>query len=123
MATVGLIQLYSTETGEPLAFMPDGVVQGMRVGGTYGLAVKYLARKNATTMGLLGSGHQARFQVASAQVARPLKHVKRSEVRERQEYCRPDHSPHSHLPNPPAHGRSFFTSSSVRSCCGRYRSA
>jgi alanine dehydrogenase len=74
--TVGLIQLYSTETGEPLAFMPDGVVQGMRVGGTYGLAVKYLARKNATTLGLLGSGHQARYQVAAAQVARPLQYVK-----------------------------------------------
>jgi alanine dehydrogenase len=74
--TVGLIQLYSTETGEPLAFLPDGVVQGMRVGGTYGLAVKYLARKDATTLGLIGSGHQARYQVAAARVARPLTHVK-----------------------------------------------
>ena len=74
--TVGLVQLYSTETGEPLAFMPDGVIQGMRVGGTYGLAVKYLARADASTMGLLGSGWQARFQVAAANVARKLKLVK-----------------------------------------------
>jgi ornithine cyclodeaminase/alanine dehydrogenase-like protein (mu-crystallin family) len=74
--TVGLIQLYSTETGEPLAFLPDGVLQGMRVGGTYGLAIKHLARKDATTLGLIGSGHQARYQVAAAQVARPLAQVK-----------------------------------------------
>ena len=74
--TVGLIQLYSTETGEPLAFMPDGVVQGMRVGGSFGLAAKYLARKDATTVGLLGSGWQARFQVAALKVARPLRLVK-----------------------------------------------
>lgn len=74
--TVGLIQLYSTETGEPLAFMPDGVIQGMRVGASFGLAVKYLARKDASVVGLLGSGWQARFQVAAAQVARPLSLVK-----------------------------------------------
>ncbi len=43
--TVGLIQLYSMETGEPLSFMPDGAVQGMRVGASFGLGVKYLARK------------------------------------------------------------------------------
>lgn len=74
--TVGLVQLYSTDTGEPLAFMPDGVIQGMRVGGTYGLAIKYLARANASTMGLLGSGWQARFQIAAANVGRKLSLVK-----------------------------------------------
>lgn len=74
--TVGLIQLYSTETGEPLAFMPDGVIQGMRVGATFGLAVKYLARRDASVVGLLGSGWQARFQVASGQIARKLTLVK-----------------------------------------------
>jgi len=74
--TVGLIQLYSLETGEPLAFMPDGVLQGTRVGGTYGLALKYLARENAATLGLLGSGWQARFQLAAAGIARKLKRVK-----------------------------------------------
>ena len=74
--TIGLVQLYSTETGEPLAFMPDGMIQGMRVGGTYGLAAKYLARAHASTMGLLGSGWQARFQVAAVKIARDLKLVK-----------------------------------------------
>jgi len=74
--TVGLVQLYSVVTGEPLAFMPDGIIQAMRVGGTYGLAVKYLARSDATRMGLLGSGWQAKFQVAAAAEARRLSVVK-----------------------------------------------
>ncbi|MBM2809813.1 MAG: ornithine cyclodeaminase family protein [Chloroflexi bacterium] len=72
----GLIQLYSMETGEPLAFMPDGVVQGMRVGGTFGLATKHLAREDASVMGLFGSGWQARFQVAATREVRNLKLVK-----------------------------------------------
>jgi alanine dehydrogenase len=74
--TVGLIQLYSVRTGEPLAFMPDGIIQAMRVGATYGLAIKYLARSDSTRMGLLGSGWQAKFQVAAAVEVRPLSVVK-----------------------------------------------
>lgn len=74
--TVGLVQLYSVGTGEPLAFMPDGIIQAMRVGGTYGLAVKYLARSDATRMGLLGSGWQAKFQVAAAAEACRLSVIK-----------------------------------------------
>jgi ornithine cyclodeaminase/alanine dehydrogenase-like protein (mu-crystallin family) len=74
--TVGLIQLYSVETGEPLAFMPDGVIQGMRVGASFGLAAKYLARQDASVMGLVGSGWQARFQVAATRLARRLSLVK-----------------------------------------------
>jgi len=74
--TVGLVQLYSTETGELLSFMPDKVIDGMRVGGTFGLACKYLARKNACVLGLLGSGWQARFQLLAISHVRALKLVK-----------------------------------------------
>src|ERR1700754_3670761 len=43
----GLILLFSTANGAPLAIMPDGVVQRMRVGATNGLAAKHMARKDA----------------------------------------------------------------------------
>ena len=46
-ASVGLVLLFSVDNGEPLAIMPDGVMQRMRVGATNGLGIKYLARKNA----------------------------------------------------------------------------
>lgn len=65
----GSIQLYSTETGEPLAMFPDGVVQRTRVGATNGLALRHLARSDARTLALLGSGWQAGAQLLAADVA------------------------------------------------------
>jgi len=56
---VGLVYLYSTETLELLAIMNDGHLQRMRVAGTTGVAAKYLAREDARTLALLGSGWQA----------------------------------------------------------------
>ena len=63
---VGLILLFSVSTGEPLAIMPDGYVQRMRVGGTSGLGVKYLAREDTKILGIIGSGWQAGAQVLAA---------------------------------------------------------
>jgi ornithine cyclodeaminase/alanine dehydrogenase-like protein (mu-crystallin family) len=57
---VGLVQLFSAETGELLAIMPDGVIQQTRVGVTSALGMKVMARKNSQVMGLIGSGGQAR---------------------------------------------------------------
>jgi alanine dehydrogenase len=63
---VGLVLLFSTETGEPLAIFPDGVVQQYRVGATSALALKYLARADAGHMAILGTGWQARTQLLGA---------------------------------------------------------
>jgi len=56
----GLILLVSTKNAEPLAFINDGALQHMRVGGGAGIGVKYLAREDAHTVGMLGSGGMAR---------------------------------------------------------------
>lgn len=56
----GLILLYRTENAELVAIMNDGYVQHMRVGATAALGAKYLARPNASTAGILGSGGMAR---------------------------------------------------------------
>ena len=48
-----LVLLFSSHTGEPLAIMPDGVMQRMRVGATNGLGIKYLAREDAHSVGIL----------------------------------------------------------------------
>lgn len=73
---VGLVLLFSTETGEPLAIFPDGVLQRMRVGAANGLAVKYLARADARTIGLLGSGWQAGGQLLAACSVRKIKNIR-----------------------------------------------
>ncbi len=56
----GLILLISTENAEPLAFINDGNLQHMRVGGGAGLGVKYLSREDSHVVGMLGSGGMAR---------------------------------------------------------------
>jgi alanine dehydrogenase len=73
---VGLIMLFSTETGEPLAIFPDGYVQKLRVAGASAIAARYLARKNSTTMALLGSGWQASAHLVTMAMIRDLKQVR-----------------------------------------------
>jgi alanine dehydrogenase len=72
----GLVLLFSTENGEPLAIMPDGVMQRMRVGAASGLGVKYLARTNANSVGILGSGWQAGAQLMAVCAVRDIKSVR-----------------------------------------------
>jgi len=67
---VGLILLFSTRNGEPLAIMPDGVIQRLRVACANALGAKYMAPAHASIYALIGSGWQASAQ-AVANVARP----------------------------------------------------
>jgi len=87
---VGLVLLFSTATGEPLAIMPDGVMQRMRVGATTGLGAKYMARENATTAGLIGSGWQAGAQVMAIAAVRPINTVRcfSPNKENRENFCR-----------------------------------
>src|SRR3979490_953254 len=71
----GLVLLFSTENGEPLAILPDGVMQRMRVGAANGLGIKYLARENAKTVGILGSGWQAGAPLTAACAAPEIRAV------------------------------------------------
>ncbi|GAB6173980.1 hypothetical protein JCM15765_34580 [Paradesulfitobacterium aromaticivorans] len=73
---VGLVLLFSTETGELLSIFPDGVAQRMRVGGSSGLGVKYMARPDARKLALLGAGWQAGSHLMAALAVRPIEEVK-----------------------------------------------
>jgi ornithine cyclodeaminase/alanine dehydrogenase-like protein (mu-crystallin family) len=73
---VGLVLLFSTRTGEPLAIFPDGVIQRMRVGATTGLAAKYLARADAREVAMLGCGWQAAAQVRAIIAVREIEMVR-----------------------------------------------
>ena len=55
----GLVILFDTESIEPVAIMPDGVIQKMRVAAMSCVGAKYLAPKNPKVLGLFGSGWQA----------------------------------------------------------------
>lgn len=73
---VGLVFLFSTETGALLAIFPDGAMQRLRVGAANGIALDHLARKNARTMALIGSGWQAGAQLMAALAVRPFEEVR-----------------------------------------------
>src|SRR5919106_100245 len=72
---VGLVMLFSAENGEPLAIFPDGVVQRMRVAASSALAARYLAREDASTLGVFGSGWQAGSHVPAMCAVRNIKKV------------------------------------------------
>jgi alanine dehydrogenase len=72
----GLVLLFSSENGEPLAILPDGVMQRIRVGAANGLGIKYLARPDAATVGILGSGWQAGTQLMAACAVRPIEAIR-----------------------------------------------
>lgn len=83
---VGLVLLFSTQTGEPLAIYPDGIVQRMRVGACCGLGAKYLARADTSDVGILGTGWQAGGQAMAICAVRNIKRIRcYSPSRERRE--------------------------------------
>ncbi|MBM2803630.1 MAG: Ornithine cyclodeaminase [Deltaproteobacteria bacterium] len=71
----GLILLFSTENGEPLAVMNDGYLQHMRVGATAGIAAKYLAREDADTVAMIGSGSMAFTHALAFAAVRKIKRI------------------------------------------------
>ena len=72
----GLIMLFSTRNGEPLAIINDGILQHMRVGGCAGLGAKYLAREDAGVVGMVGSGGMARTYLEAFNAVRRIEKVK-----------------------------------------------
>lgn len=72
----GLVLLFSNATGEPLAIFPDGVMQRMRVAGASALGAKYMARKDARTVALIGSGWQAGAQAMAIAAVRDVEQIR-----------------------------------------------
>jgi alanine dehydrogenase len=71
----GIVILYSVETAEPLALMHEFGLSGMRVGATTAVAVDQIARADAATLGLFGTGKQARCALEAVQLVRPIRRV------------------------------------------------
>lgn len=72
----GLIFLFDTENGEPLAIINEGYLQHIRVGALAGLGAKYLAKANASTVGMLGAGGMARSHLEAFTAVRPITQCK-----------------------------------------------
>ncbi len=76
LPTVGaVIVLNDAKTGMPLALMDGTYITGMRTGAAGAVAAKYLAKKDAKSMGVVGAGRQALFQIAATVSAMQIKDV------------------------------------------------
>jgi len=72
----GLVLLFKTDNGEPLAILNDGVMQHLRVGATAAIAAKHMARQDAEVLGILGSGGMAESHLQAYAEVRSLKLAK-----------------------------------------------
>ncbi len=70
------VSLYDTTTGELLALIEADKLGQMRTGAASGIATKYLARDNAKTVGIYGTGWQAQSQLAAVCAVRNIERVK-----------------------------------------------
>jgi alanine dehydrogenase len=81
---MALVILNSTETGAPIAIMDGTYLTDMRTGAAGGVAVKYLARKNAKTVGFVGTGNQARTQLLAINEIIDIQEIKATSTSEKQ---------------------------------------
>jgi alanine dehydrogenase len=70
------VSLFDALTGELLAFIEADKLGQMRTGAASGVATKYLAREDAKTVGIYGTGWQAQSQLAAVCAVRQIKEVK-----------------------------------------------
>jgi len=70
-----VVCLFSMESGDLLALIEADVMGQMRTGAASGVATKYLARTDAKTAAIIGTGWQARTQLEAIAAVRELERV------------------------------------------------
>ncbi len=70
------VQLISTTTGEVLAIIEASALGQVRTGAASGVATKYMAREDASTVGVIGSGYQAVTQLEAVSRVRDITSAK-----------------------------------------------
>jgi ornithine cyclodeaminase/alanine dehydrogenase-like protein (mu-crystallin family) len=69
------VSLYDGKTGSLLALIQADYLGQMRTGAASGVATQFMARHDASEVGLFGSGKQARTQLLAVCKARKIRHV------------------------------------------------
>jgi ornithine cyclodeaminase len=70
-----LVVWLEAETGRPLALMDGATVTAMRTGAASGVSARLLARRDAETLAVIGTGAQASWQLRSVLAVRPIRRV------------------------------------------------
>ncbi|HEY5209925.1 MAG TPA: ornithine cyclodeaminase family protein [Stellaceae bacterium] len=72
----GALILFDPETGEPAAIMDSGLPTAMRTAAASAVATQALARADAATLAILGTGEQAEWHIAAMRAVRPIREVR-----------------------------------------------
>lgn len=72
-ALQGINIIFEAENGTPVAILDAHFLTAQRTGAAGGVALRYLARKEADTVALFGAGPQARTQLEAACTVLPIK--------------------------------------------------
>jgi ornithine cyclodeaminase len=83
------VMLYSADTGELLAMLQADRLGQMRTGAASGVATTYMARTEAHSVGIFGTGWQARAQLEAVCAVRPIQNIKvfGRDATRRQTFC------------------------------------
>jgi ornithine cyclodeaminase/alanine dehydrogenase-like protein (mu-crystallin family) len=71
-----LVPLFRAKTGDLVALIEADYLGQMRTGAASGIATRYLAREDARTVGIVGTGLQARTQLEAIAAVRKLERVR-----------------------------------------------
>ncbi len=71
-----LFLLYRSEDAQPLALMEANYLGQIRTGAVSGLATRYMARPDTDTLGIIGSGFQARSQLSAMLAERAFRRIR-----------------------------------------------
>lgn len=72
----GVVLALEASSGRPLALLEGGTLTAIRTGAASGAATDLLARPEAETVAIIGSGIQARTQLEAVCTVRPIKRVR-----------------------------------------------
>ena len=70
------VSLYDANTGQLICYTQANRLGQLRTGATTGVAVKYLSKSSATTVGIIGTGHQASTQLEAVCKIRKVSLIK-----------------------------------------------
>ncbi|OPL08273.1 MAG: hypothetical protein AVO33_01100 [delta proteobacterium ML8_F1] len=66
---MGVIMVFDDQTGMPIGLVDGAHITGMRTGAAGAIGAKYLAKKNAKTLLMVGTGHISTFEIAATLLA------------------------------------------------------
>ncbi len=72
----GAVLLFETEHGSPVAVVDASSITAIRTAATSGVATRLLAREDAATLAILGSGVQARVHLDAMVAVRPIREAR-----------------------------------------------